>query len=450
MERAKLRRDVLWGLAIGLIATIVAVAGAPAWAAETRSANHVTVPESKIVDDDLYAAGGTISIDGTVTGDVIAVAQTVVINGDVGDDVNVGAQAVVINGRIRGTARVGCQSLSLGKDAIVEEDVLWGGYSLVVQPGARIRRDVLAGGYQALLAGNIERNLKAGVAALQLDGTVGRDMIIETGDEDEEGGPPPSVFMSQQAAPVVIVPVGLTLGDGARVGGKLVYTSKKPAKIAPGAKVSGGIEHKTPKPKERVKQPQQTAVSWALDQIRRLIALVLFGLLLVWLVPGWLAAVGEKIEAKPAPSFGWGLLVYFIFGGATLAVLVAMIVLAILFGVATLGGVSGVIVGVGLLAEVVLGAGFWLYVAVGGPTIVGLLGGRMLLRRGRPETASQRVVPFLIGAIVLWALTAIPWIGALVSLVATTMALGGLWMWGLEALRRSSSESGDSTEPAPS
>lgn len=441
VKKRGLSKAVACGFGLSLVALLMLATVSAAWGAETRNAQKITVAEGQTVNDDLYAAGNVVTINGLVTGDLVAVGQRIVINGIVNGDVMGLAQTVIINGHVGSGVRVACQAVRVGKHGNIEGDMLSADYSLEMQPGSHVGGDLFSAGYKGLIWGDIGGKVKAAYTALQLEGTVRRDMEVWAGDTQDQSGPPPSAFMPESTIAMPSVPIGLTLGKDARVGGKLVYTAKKPAKIKPGAKVAGSIQHKLPKPEPGAKQAQKETVgSWALNQVRRLVALVLLGLLLVWLVPGWLTAVGEKIEAKPAPSLGWGLIAFFAFVGAVLGVLFATILLAILFGVATIGDVVTTVLVSGVLAEVVLCIGYALFVAVGAPTIAGLLGGRLVLGRVQPDAADKRFLAFLAGIVLLWVLTAIPVFGTAVSLLVTVAALGGLWMWGRERMRGTSSQ----------
>src|SRR5438094_10181681 len=56
-------------------------------AADLRQGPSVTVGTGQTVNDDIYAAGGTISIDGNVNGSVIAAGGTITVSGTVTRDV---------------------------------------------------------------------------------------------------------------------------------------------------------------------------------------------------------------------------------------------------------------------------------------------------------------------------------------------------------------------------
>src|SRR5205814_8915060 len=104
-----------------------------------------------------------------------------------------------------------------------------GGYSLGTRAGSSVGRDVLGGGYQALLAGEIGRNLRAGVQGLELRGTIGGDAEVEVG--ARQGGASPYMGGAPPGVVMPVVPGGLTLADPAQVKGRLVYTRSEERRV---------------------------------------------------------------------------------------------------------------------------------------------------------------------------------------------------------------------------
>src|SRR5215813_2619540 len=105
------------------------------------------------------------------------------------------------------------------------------------------------------------------------------------------------------------------------------------------AQVAGGITfdpHAGPST-----QPAGQPVIPGLNYLRRFAGLLLVGLLLLWLMPAWTRRLADTLETKPLPSLGWGLVAFFAFIAAVLAVLILTIALAVLLGWLTLGGLVG-------------------------------------------------------------------------------------------------------------
>ncbi|MCK4331752.1 MAG: hypothetical protein KAW81_04245, partial [Dehalococcoidia bacterium] len=66
---------VLGGVLVAISVTFLT--SAPVLAADLRSGDTITVASGEVVDDDLYIAGESIVIDGTISGDLWAVGRTI-------------------------------------------------------------------------------------------------------------------------------------------------------------------------------------------------------------------------------------------------------------------------------------------------------------------------------------------------------------------------------------
>jgi hypothetical protein len=69
-----------------------------AFAAEVRSGGTVTVGPDEVVNDDLYAFGTNVLVQGIVGGDVIAAGATVSVTGRVTGSVMAAGNSVTVNG----------------------------------------------------------------------------------------------------------------------------------------------------------------------------------------------------------------------------------------------------------------------------------------------------------------------------------------------------------------
>jgi len=156
----------------------------------------------------------------------------------------------------------------------------------------------------------------------------------------------------------------------------------------------------------------------------------LVGLLLLWLAPAWTRHLADRLEAQPLPSLGWGAVAFVAFIAALLGILILTIILAVIFGFLTLGGLVAMIVSLGVLAGAGMVIGYIAFAAYLAEGIVAYMAGRWLLRRTQPAWAEQPVVPLVIGLVLYVLLSAIPWLGWLVGMLVVLLALGTLWSWG--------------------
>src|SRR5262249_20700299 len=148
-----------------------------------------TIGAGEVIDDDLYVAGSTVTVDGTIRGDLFAAGMIVTVNGTVEGSLFAAAQTVIVNGTVRDGARVAGQAVLVDSKAKIGRDLLFAGYSLESRPGSAVGRDLLGAGYQALLAGDLARNLRGAFQGLELRGTVGGDAEVEVGARQGGGSP---------------------------------------------------------------------------------------------------------------------------------------------------------------------------------------------------------------------------------------------------------------------
>jgi hypothetical protein len=115
-------------------------------------------------------------------------------------------------------------------------------------------------------------------------------------------------------------------------------------------------------------------------------------------------------------------------------------VLAVVFGLLTLGGLVALIIVLGLLAEVILLLVFWISTNYLVQIIVGFLAGVLLVEAVRPGRGSARVLPLVVGLTLYVVLRAIPVLGPIVGLAVVLLGLGALIRWVWTTLRRPSGE----------
>jgi len=443
----KLSRKLL--SAFSLFALLALTVVTPAYAFEGRSGNDVVIQQNEVINDDLYVSAQTFTLNGTVKGDVVVGAQTVIINGTVDGDVIAAAQTVVINGTVSDNVRIAGAALQIGNKAQVGSDVIAAGGSLEIQQGSQIGRDVVVGSGQVLMAGDVTRNVWAGTGGLDLRGSVGGDVHAYVNvDENSKTSPPMQMYMGQ--SPIMIPPVqpGLTVEDNAKVGGDLQYTGTVDVPI-PTAVVAGKVSRVAPQVNNqkvaapRVITPAEKVLTWVLGLLRSMVTLILIGLLLIWLFPKFMQALPEKLKTQPWPSLGWGAIAWSAFFFALLAILLVMILGGIVFGLLTLGGLSGTIIWLGIFSLFGLTVLFILVTSFLTKVVVGDAIGKWLLKQTNPALAEHKVWPMVIGVIVIvlvvgllrFPLIPLGFFGFLVNFAVVLFGLGTLWLWGREVMQ---------------
>jgi cytoskeletal protein CcmA (bactofilin family) len=344
-----------------LAALAVLVLARPAEAADLRTGDRIEVTGP--IDDDVYAAGQDVRVAGAVVGDVFAAARTVGVSGTAGGSLNALAQAVEVSGQVAGSIRAAGQAVEL--DGEVGGDAVVAAQKVVLGPQGVVGRDLVVQAGELDLQGRVAGRLTGNVGELSISGTV---------------------------AGVQVTAERVTLAEGARIDGDLVYTSATRADIADGAVVTGRVVQRRP--------PAEPASSG--NAIRILLSAVgaaLLGLAALWLLPPFLPAASRVLRKSPGAALGWAL--------AGL-VLVPMALLAVLVAVA--------FTGVGGLLVLALGLGY-AGLLVFAKVVVGFTLGSLVLRLPELEPKADFGRAFLAvvaGVGILSIVSAIPVVGGII------------------------------------
>lgn len=410
-----------------LVALLTLTFATPALAFDGRSGNVVVVEADEVVNDDLYVSADRFTLDGIVKGDLFVAGSTITINGTVEGDLIAAGQTVVINGTVMDDARIAGAALQLGDESSIGGDLISAGASLEARESSAVEGDLLFGGGQALLAGSVGDDSFIGTSALRLSGQFGGDVTAEVADASE-AGPSPAMYIQDIEISLPAVAPGLTVTDNAKIEGDLTYTQSLDLDI-PSGTVGGEITRNEPVVDESYAQPvpptaSELAATWVFDLLRNIVTLFLFGLLLVWLVPGFMKALTEKIQTQPTPSFGWGLVSYATFAFVFLLLFILIIMGGIIFG--------GRFAWATFLVFSVLLTSFGFFTAFMTKILMAWMGGKWILGRISPNLAESKIWPLALGVVIIGLLVKLPLVGWLVSILIMFFGLGALWLWGRE------------------
>jgi cytoskeletal protein CcmA (bactofilin family) len=380
-------------LSVFVLAALLALTfSTPAYAFDGRGGDKVVIAAGEVVNDDLYVGSQEFVLDGTVNGDLIVFGQTVTINGKVDGDLMTAAQTVAVNGEVTGSIRMAGSILFVGDKASIGGDIVGAGYSFEGKQGS----------------------------------TIGQDLVFAGG---------------QIAAPNV--KPGLTIASSAAVAGNLKYTQSKEVTIPAGV-VSGKVTRTAPtadRTTPREETVEQKITKWGLNFVRTSITLILIGLLLLWLFPFFLRGLSDQLQAKPLPSLGWGAVAWAAFFFVLLLIIAITILGGILFGVLTLGQLTGAVVWLGILTLLGLIVGFVLVTSFVAKVVFGVALGKWIFLRANSPLAEHRYWPMIAGVlitVVVIALLSFPLIpgilGWLLNFVIVLLGLGALWMWSRERM----------------
>jgi hypothetical protein len=230
------------------------------------------VTSTQTETEDYYALAGKVIIEGRIEGDLIAVTQELVITGEVAGDV----LAVVwgparIGGEVGGSVRIAAQSVTT--DGVIGDDLVVATYSGDL--GGEVGRDVLTSSFGIDLGASVGRDVRGQVYSFRLDGDVERNLDVTVN--------------------------GIVVGAASSVGGDLVYKANRQGTISGGAEFGGQVVQ------QRVRYPIQIRAIQNLVGILSLLAFLLTGLVLFWLMRRTLPRAAVAVERRPWRSFAIGL-----------------------------------------------------------------------------------------------------------------------------------------------
>ncbi|MGB5933809.1 MAG: hypothetical protein WBH57_12180 [Anaerolineae bacterium] len=183
-------------------------------------------------------------------------------------------------------------------------------------------------------------------------------------------------------------------------------------------------------------------LSWFLRAVRTFVTLLIIGVLVLWLAGKWLKEVVQHWKEKPLYSLGWGVAALVAFLIVVPLLFIVMIILDIIVGLVTLGGLIGPITGVIMVLEGALVVGFSIISVYITKVAYSYLVGWLILKRTAPAWIEKAMglIPLLIGLAIFVVVRMIPFLGGLFSLVVTLFGLGAIWLLAWVRIRKPKEE----------
>lgn len=378
-----------------LVATALAAPPSPPEAPADPGARPPAVPEAPIAPTPLaprWSSGESLRVEEPVD-DLFALAQRVEIRSLVADNALTVAERTLLTEQGRVAGDVMSLGALLDVDGEVGGDVYVGAGEVELGPRGRIGGHLFVGAGEVRLEGPIGGDLRGSAGTVHLNGPVHGSVDLDVG--------------------------RLVLGPDAHVYGDLHYSSTEPADADAAARVAGAtvfdrqLEEVQPDgpPSHRNAAPDEEEGS--------LIASLLWttlwsswkfagGLLLgmAWLLLGGSSAraTAQRLVDQPAQAAGMGF--------------VSLISIPVLC-----------LASIALIVPIPLGfVGMLVYLL--GLLLAGLITsqalGDVLLDRLRPGAQASPYVSLAVGLALLTLLDLVPYLGGLISLVATVLGLGAL------------------------
>jgi cytoskeletal protein CcmA (bactofilin family) len=353
-------------------------AGASGYAFIADAGEDLIIGRDEVINEDLFLAGRTIVIDGTVNGDLYAAGENITITGTIRDS------AMIAGGSITITGTVGHGIKAAGRELIFNGifggDIVVAGDNISIGEGAEVDGDFIVAGQKVRIDGPINGYILGAGQTISVSSLVRGDatFAVKT----------------------------LTLKEGARIGGDLLYLSEEEAVIFSGAEIVGSINHRIPEVREKLKAIFPFMIlAGIVGKIVAFIMMVIVGLVFVLLTPRWLNRLSNSIKKQTGPCAGWGALFLFV---TPIGVVIAMTT----------------IVGIPLA---VISLFIYLIAFYLSQIIVGFLIGRLIL--GLREEVEKKILIFsalVLGLFLIRLVRFIPVVGYIVWVLVALFGIGAI------------------------
>lgn len=313
--------------------------------------------------------------------DLFGLGQQVTVSAPVADNAFVVAQSATISAPVQGDVFAVGQVVRI--DAPVAGDVYAVGERVEVTGSGAVAGDVYVGAANLVLEGPIGGDVHGGAGEVELDGPIGGNVSFDVGT--------------------------MILGPNAAIGGDLTYDAPQPTPGVEGA-VNGSVRFT-----ERVLEVEEVEAeptvaeglfSQALWTTWSYLAHLLVGFVFLGLGGTAAGRIGRVLREQPGRSLGLGFLA--VMAVPVLSMLAIALVIPMPLGFLGLAGfVAGLYVAQVFTAQAL---------------------GDQILRRFRPGAIGSPWVSMAVGLAPLVLLSALPWFGTLIWLVATCLGLGAAWV----------------------
>ncbi len=451
-----------WLISLSLVALMVFGIVGTAYAAEFPKGE--TIPASQTVDDDVFLSGENVVVDGTVNGVLFAAGQTVTVNGTVNGDAFLagetivvsdsavitgnlftGAAEITVNGTVEGSVFGGSSAMYLNGSANVARNLFYGGFSLKTAENSTVGRDLYIGAYQGLLSGMVGRDLHADAAALQLNGNVAGDAVIDLGEESETSQPSEWMDYNPYISKYVdtVLEPGLYIADAAVISGKVTYTGSVDKSSQLGKIAAGTVIYQTPVPgmSDQGGSPYSGNVrsfdrnhpggfvwSRAFSVVQSLIKLFALGALALWLLKKPFLKLVDAAYMEPMKSMGWGFVLIAVGILAAFIVPLVFIMIGVLIGFLSLGSLLPFWFGLVGSALTLVFLAFFFAVFTASKIIASYMFGKWIMKVVFKQTEEKIWLNLLVGVFLYVLIRAIPIVGLLAGLAATLIGAGAFWL----------------------
>jgi cytoskeletal protein CcmA (bactofilin family) len=368
-----------------------------------EKADRIDITNLHRLNDDLYAFGSNITVNGEIDGDFIAGGYDVSVLGNVTGSQSVWAYTFRHAGRSGGAVRAFAYTVTI--DGYVGRSLLAAGYLIKVGQGAVIAKDVRVRGSVAYVEGTVSGNLDFRGERIYLSGFVNGDVNI---DAESISLTPPAV-----------------------INGAFRYRSDTEINFdtLAGVTILGQKERLQPEPEPPASDRQGLSTPIVLA-LSKLLAAFLFGIVFVMVFRKYAAETFTQLRTRFPVAVASGLLGSLV----TVLCLILLVVSAVLFligwnmakgDLAVLGAIFLVfsIVAVPIFTFATVSGGLLLY---SGKVMLAFLIGYWLMRTVKRSPVALGKTQLLVGLVILSALFWLPYVGIVFYIAACIIGAGGI------------------------
>ena len=338
--------------------------------------------------EDVYLAGGNVTINQDIEGDLTIAGANVTVNGIIRGDLNVAGGNVIVNGEIIDDLRMVGGALSLNSNV--------GGDLVILGGDVDINKDVVVNGDLSTLAGVI--NLY-GTVNRSVSGVLGRLVI---------GGRVNGNVDVRITEDIVV------LRDGV-IAGNLTYFA--PNQVADQGGIIEGERtfNEIVSSSEKVKEELRSFINRGsiMGKFWSLISLLLIGFFMMMLFPNFFHHTSAKLTQSPFHSLGMGFLVFVLGGMASViaaftvvGLQLSFILMALLFILGELGRIA---------------TAYWI--------------GNLIIKKDQPKKGDSKLRAFArhfgvltLGLVIVKAIALIPFIGWIAGFFFLLMGSGAFFL----------------------
>ena len=325
-----------------------------------------TVTKRGTVNDDYYAAGGTVDVDANIVGDITVSGGELFIGKKVLGDVMALGGTIDIRGEIQDDVRTAGGDINI--DAKIKDDLIAAGGKVRISSATSVGGEAWLAGGDVFMAGVVNKDLSIMAGNIRLSGTINGDVNLQGGE--------------------------IEVLEGTLIKGNLYYKSPNEAKIHSSAKIMGETTY------EYVEWEEHHGASGIFFSLTMIIAAIV----LFKLFPSFTLSSARRISVDPWKNLGVG------FALLVIAPITAVMLMGIVLGV-WVGLVILVLYFVSLLLAFLIGCFF-----------LGDWGARRFNKN--ITTTAHRLISVSIVIVLLGIIQLIPVLGGLLTFALLLLGLG--------------------------